>query len=115
MAIFKSQTTMTAGGVTTNALAGSKFEFLARPSVVTLWATQSIAGNDVEVDLTLGNVVVAEDIHPNLDTTLLVDRQRDMIGSGVGDAGDRIQLRLRNTDAAATPVVTVLVEINEIA
>jgi len=117
MAIFKRQVTMAAGGVEVNALAGSKFEFLSRPSVVTVWATQSIAGDDLEIDLTLGNVVVAEDINPNFDSVdiLMVDRSRDLIGSGVGDAGDRIQLRIRNTDAVATPVCTVLVEISELA
>jgi len=115
MAIFKTQVSLAAGAVNTNALAGSKFEFLSRPSVVSLWATQNTAGDDAEIDFTLGNVVVAEDIPPNLDTTLLVNKDRDGIGSGVGDAGDRIQLRVRNTDAVNAIIVPVLIEINEIA
>lgn len=115
MAIFKRQVSLAAGAVETNALAGSKFEFLSRPSVVSVWATQDTAGDDAEIDLTLGNVVVAEDIAPNLDAALLVQKDRDGIGSGVGDAGDRIQLRIRNTDGVNAIIVPVLVEINELA
>lgn len=115
MSIFKIQREMQAGEVVVNLMAGSKFEFLSRPAVVSIWATQELEVADVQLDLTLGNVVVAEDINPNLDAASIVDKQRDGIGSGVGDAGDRIQLRARNTDAVTTPLLTVLVEINEIA
>lgn len=115
MAIFKSRTSVAAGATETNILAGSKFEFLGRPSAVSLWAVQDTAADDIELDFTLGNVVVAEDIPPNLDTTELVDRQRDLIGSGVGDAGDRIQIRARNTDGAAARAVSILLEISELA
>ena len=115
MAIFKVTDSLAAGAVNTNLLAGSKFEFLARPSAVSVWATQGTAVANVQLDLTLGNVVVAEDINPNVDGASLVDRQRDLIGSGVGAPGDRIQLRARQVAGAGPDNITVLVEINELA
>jgi len=115
MAIFKRRLSIAGGAVETNLLAGSKFEFLNRPSVVTVFSTQATAANEILLDLTLGNVVVAEDIPPNLDAAELIQRDRDGIGSGVGAPGDRIQLRARNTNGAAASVINVLVEINELA
>lgn len=116
MAIFRRTLSIAAGATEVNLLAGSKFEFLSRPSAVTIWATQDTAIDDIEIDLTLGNVVVAEDINPNVATVAgVINRNTDGVGSGVGDAGDRIQLRARNTDGAAARVVNALVEISEIA
>lgn len=114
MAIFKRSVAIAAGAVEVNLLAGSKFEFLSRPSVVTVFATESVA-NEILLDLTLGNVVVAEDVAPNADAGGLIQRDRDGIGSGVGAPGDRIQLRARNTNAGAPSTINVLVEINELA
>lgn len=116
MSIFRRRLSIAAGATETNLLAGSKFEFLSRPSAITVWASQDTAIDDIEIDLTLGNVVVAEDINPNVAGTAgNILKDQDAVGTGVGDPGDRIQLRARNTDGAAARVVSVLVEINELA
>ena len=83
---------------------------------MSVYASQSLAIDDVEIDFTLGNVVVFEDVSPNVQSVSPgnVNRREDMIGAGVGEPGDRIQIRLTNTDAVATPLVGLLVEINEL-
>jgi hypothetical protein len=120
MSIFKTRVALAAAAVNNNVMAGSKFEFLARPAVVNVWASQDgvvVAGTGVEIDFTLGNVVVAEDVFPNpraagQEGTIL--KNEDNIGAGIGDAGDRIQLRLRNTDAVNAVDGTLLIEIAEL-
>ncbi len=120
MSIFRVQTSVAAGAVDANLLNGSKFEFLARPAVITIYASQDTP-NDIELDWTLGNAVVAEDVNPNAAVAAGVglqagniNRDTDGIGSAAGDAGDRIQVRARNTNAAAAAIVNLLVEINEL-
>ena len=114
MSIFRVQTSIATGAVNTNLLNGSKFEFLARPAVITLYASNDDV-NRIELDWTLGNAVVAEDVNPNLAAAVgQILRNTDLIGSGVGDAGDRIQIRARNTDGAAAHIVNILMDINEV-
>lgn len=117
MAIFRVTDTIPAGGVNTNLLNGSKFEFLGRPSAVSLFASQDGAGApNANLDLTMGNVVVGEDVSPNTAAMAgNISRDSDGVGSGVGDAGDRIQLRARNLSAADPVNINVLVDISELA
>lgn len=115
MAIFRTRVTIPISGVNANILAGSKFEFLARPSAITLFASQDGAAATCFLDFTLGNVVVGEDLAPNFTATAgLIQRQNDGMGAGVGMGGDRIQLRARNTSAAAVVNVAVMLDINEL-
>ena len=109
MPIIREALTFTANEVKTNILSGSKFEFLPRPSVVRVYASQSTA-NEVELDFSLGNVVVFEDVNPNAGTAGAVNRDTDLIGQGVGAGGDRIQIRATET-SGTTSDATVLVEI----
>lgn len=114
MAIFRTRVTVAAASVNTNVMAGSKFEFLARPSAIALFASQDGTGSAF-IDFTLGNVVVGEDLPPNLTTVAgLVQRQNDGLGAGVGMAGDRIQMRVRNSHAANPINVTIMLDISEL-
>ena len=115
MSIFRTTAVLAGNGTNNNLLAGSKFEFLSRPAAVTVFAS-SDGGTvaDVQLDFTLGNVVVAEDINPNLAAVVgNIVRNQDGIGAGVGDAGDRIQLRGRNLNAVARNL-NVLLDISEL-
>lgn len=115
MAIFRTRVTLAAAAVNTNLLAGSKFEFLGRPSAVTLWGSDDGTGAAL-VDFTLGNTVIGEEMPLN-DAPVAgdINRDRDGIGAGVGDAGDRIQIKARNTSAANPVNVNILLEIQELA
>lgn len=116
MALFRTTVTVAAGTTNNNVMNGSKFEFLGRPSVVRTWASQDGAGAPgAEIDWTLGNVVVGEDMKPNTAATAgNITRDQDGIGEAVGDAGDRIQMRVQNTDAANPVNVNFLIEIAEL-
>lgn len=115
MAIFRTRITLAAGAVNNNVMQGSKFEFLGRPAVVSLWGTDDGTG-DAIVDFTLGNTVVAEDLPLN-NAVVAGDirKDSDFIGAGAGDAGDRIQIRVRNTSAANPVNANIMLEIAEIA
>ena len=114
MSIFRTRVTLAAAAVNTNILNGSKFEFLSRNSQVTLWGSDDGTG-DALVDFTLGNTVVGEDMPLN-NAAVAGDIKRDLdgIGAGVGMAGDRIQIRARNTSAANPVNVNILLEIMEL-
>ncbi len=115
MSIFRNTTLLAAAGVNTNLLNGSKFEFLHRPSVCTLWASDFGNAAASEITFSLGNVVVAENIPVNTATAAgLISVFNDRIGSAVGMQGDRIQIAARNTDAAANTNVNIQLEINEL-
>jgi len=109
----------TAATTVVNIMAGSKFEFLARPAQVRVYAvidtTAAIPANRVILDLSLGNVVVGEARTP---AVVAVDtgpfRNENLLTSGQGAAGDRIQIRLQNPDALAQPT-RVLVDIIDLA
>jgi hypothetical protein len=115
MSIFRVNTLLAAAGVVPNLLNGSKFEFLSAPAVVTLYATDFGNAAASELTFTLGNVVVAENIPLNTSAVAgTISTLNDLIGSGVGAPGDRIQIAARNTDAAATTTVQIMLHINEL-
>lgn len=99
----------------TNLLAGSKFEFLSRPSVVRVYAVADDSTGSVEMDFTLGNVVVGDDLVLPLFTANQGPlRSEHLLTRAVGRAGDRIQIRLREVAGTTSPT-RVLVDIDEIA
>lgn len=118
MPVFKFQDTALANAVNNNIMTGSKFEFLPRNSVVSIYAAQDLTGfpgtNNINLDFTLGNVVIGD----NLPLSALNDgtgpnRNEDLLAQGVGAAGDRIQIRTVET-AGGPQDYRVLVQINEL-
>lgn len=117
MPIFKYVDTIATSGVVTNIMQGSKFEFLPRNSVIRIYAVQDITAalGNVDLDFTLGNVVVGDGLAPNrVALGEGPDRNRDLLATGVGAGGDRIQIRAQETDAGTGMPIRVLVEINEL-
>jgi len=115
MPVFSFAESLAAGDTNTNIMAGSKFEFLKRPTALQIWAVADL-GDLAQMDLSLGNVVVAEDIvipqftaalGPNTNEHLIIE------GAGVGD--DRIQIRVVETGGAAAAVYRVRVKLIELA
>ena len=105
MQTFQSTLAGTASTTVVNIMAGTKFEFLSRPAQVRVYAASDITAGVLNVDFTLGNVVVAENIAPSTvaDNTG-PNRNEHLMASGQGAAGDRIQIRLQETAAVAKPV-----------
>lgn len=97
------------GTTTVNILAGRKQEFLGRPAVVSVYQRQDdVSGSVIESTLTLGNVIVAEDIICNRNVAAATEHfgsgpntNEDLVAQGVGAAGDRIQIQLRETTGGA--------------
>jgi len=116
MPTFRDSQTVAAGATVTNIMAGSKFEFLPRPSVIKVYSAQDTGTGSVELDFTLGNVVVGDDLGPNVVTAGTGPaRDSDLLTQGAGAAGDRIQIRLREVGGATATPVRTLVEIIELA
>ena len=116
MPVFTHTESLIAAGVNNNIMAGSKFEFLPRNGVVRIYAAQDISANsNVDLDFTLGNVVIGDNLAPNYVTASTgPDRNTDLLATGVAAAGDRIQIRAQETDGTNPQVFRVLVEINEL-
>ena len=115
MSVSRFNTSVGAGLTVENIMAGSKFEFLARPSAVRVFAVQDLA-DLAEMDFTLGNVVVGErmrltEVTASTGPSMLDDK----IAAGVGAAGDRIQIRLVETGGALAAITRVVIEIAELA
>lgn len=103
------------GTTINNLVAGEKFEFLSRNAVVKLYAAADTATGSVECDFSLGNVIVGDNLVVPLHTaTLGPERDKHLLARAIGRAGDRIQVRLRETGGAANTPTRILVEIDEI-
>jgi hypothetical protein len=115
MATFRANWAGTASTTLQNLMAGSKFEFLSRPAVVRVYGAADTATGSVQMDLTLGNVVVGDNLLVPLRTATLGPlRNEDLITKGIGRPGDRIQIRLQEIGAVNTPT-RILVDIDDIA
>lgn len=106
-----------AGTTINNLVAGEKFEFLSRHSVVKVYACSDLVANaHCEMDLSLGNVVVGDNmVVPEHTAGLGPERDKHLLARAIGRAGDRIQVRLREMEGAAASPTRVLIEIDEIA
>jgi len=117
MPVFKFAERLAANAVNNNIMAGSKFEFLPRNGVVRVYAVQDPPAGveNINIDFTLGNVVIGDDLPCNFTATEAVgpDRNTDLLATGVAAAGDRIQIRAQETGGLLQDY-RVLVEINEL-
>ena len=115
MSVFRDEQIVGIGATVENIMAGSKFEFLQRPSAVRIFAAQD-AGDLAQLDFTLGNVIIGENL--NLSKRVAGEGPSmtdDKLVAGVGMPSDRIQIRLRETGGLANAVTRVVVEISELA
>lgn len=98
-----------ANGTVENALAGSAFEFLRRPSVVSMGVTAAVTGTVTTIQS--GPDVILEESPPMVQTTFprIPD---EMAYNFAGVQGDRLLVRLRNTTGAAV-IMRVLAQIAE--
>jgi hypothetical protein len=121
MPVFKFQDTAAANAVNNNIMTGSKYEFLPRNSVVSVYAAQDLTlpgafptVQNMNMDFTLGNVVIGDNLPlPALANGTGPNRNEDLLAQGVGAAGDRIQIRTVET-VGAPANYRVLVQINEL-
>ena len=101
-------TALTANQLTTNIFAGDVNEFLARPALVSVFA--SATASSPQITLLAGGVNFAQSI-PCPNTNRFPVRPDDGIVQFRAPGGARLFCQLRET-AGATPSVTVLVDID---
>jgi len=116
MPTILSQDQVAAGATTTNILTGSKFEFMGTNAAVLVYSVFGLntpAVGDVLMDVTFGSGIVGDSLAVLLEpgAGLGPDRNKHLITSGVAQAGDRLQIKLQNTDAADAHDVRTLIEI----
>ncbi len=115
MGMFRTNQTIAANGTVANLMTGDKFEFLPRGAVIKVYAAQDVVvGGLVQLDFTLGIRVQGD----NLPLTITLagvgpNRDSDLLASGVGLPGERIQLRAREIAGVAVPI-RVFVEIIDV-
>lgn len=99
MSVVKITTTVVAGTTNVNILQGRREEYLSRAARVQVYCVQDIiVGSNIELDFTLGNVVVGDDLTPNVPGAGIGPRlNEDLLASDIGAGGDRIQIRARET------------------
>ena len=107
-----------AGATETNILTGSKFEFMGQNAAILVYScfgTNSPAVGDILMDVTFGSGIVGDSLALPLEPGGVAgtgpDRQSQLIASGIAAAGDRLQIKLQNTDATDAHDVRTMVEI----
>ena len=115
---IKEARTIAGGGSIGSLLAGNRFEFLQRASNVQLYAIFDGTGipGTVLLSVSFTNVVLGEDLAVNKTTAVGTGPSNldDGIADGVGVAGDRIIISIRNTDSVNAANVRVRVVITEV-
>lgn len=94
-----------------NILAGSQFEFMRVPSHIAVYAVTDNAAvqGTVFLDASFGNVIEADSVAiPTFGATLGPNTNEHQVVSAVASPGDRIVLRIRNTDANAVNTRTLV-------
>lgn len=104
MPTIQREVTVAAGAVNDNLLSGSAFEFLRRPSLVSLAVVASATGGFCTFQS--GADVVAEEFPPLVKTTMPTVPD-DFVFSDYGAPGDRLVLRARNPTGGAITFRTI--------
>lgn len=103
-------TTVAAGAVNTNILAGSQFEFLGVPSQVQVYQVGDPAVGLYNSEVFFGQQLVQADGPGPIGVALVGPSvPDDLVLDDVGAAGDRVVIRISETGGAAAAVVRTLV------
>lgn len=104
MPVIMKETSVAAGAVNDNLLAGSAFEFARQNSLVSIGLAQSATGGFATVQS--GGDVIAEEFPPPIKTAYPIIPD-EMYFSDVAAAGDRLVVRYRNPTGGALTVRVV--------
>lgn len=98
MPVIQKEFAVAAGATVDNALSGSAFEFLRRPSVVSIGVTASLTGTFATIQS--GPDVILEESTPMVQNSFprIPD---EMAYNFAGTSGDRLVVKLRNPTGGA--------------
>ena len=113
MAVIRDARIIAATTTVTNILSGSKFEFLARDSVVEIFAAcdgdAGLTADQPVMDVSFGNVLEADGVAIPITTAKQgPDTDKHKLVSAVAQAGDRLQIKQTNNDGANLNVRTLV-------
>ncbi len=116
MPTIRNVTTVLAGIVNPNVLAGSQFEFLGAPSRVQVYGQEDTTGvNGVaEVEIFFGQELELASTRINGRDGVDVRVPDDLLIDDIGAAGDRLVVRLAETGGVNPSVFVTLVKITPI-
>lgn len=118
MPTVRDERVVAAGATVANILAGSQFEFMRVPSHIAVYAARDGAGGvgTLFLDASFGNVIETDQTSvPTKGAGLGPHTNEDQLISAVASAGDRLVIRLRNTDGAGAHNSRVLIKITPLA
>lgn len=93
-----------ANGSLENVLADSEFTFLSAPSALSVAVVQAGTAGDIEARFTVGSRVISSRFFPKAKAALGIEPDNDVTITDVGQAGERLTLRLLNTTVGALNV-----------
>ena len=110
MSIISLSVSVAANSSSGNVLAGSVFEFIAQPSIVTVAITQAgAAASDITMDFQIGGESISSQANTPFVAPMPNFRDNLLLRAG-GVNGERLFMNLNNTTAGAL-VAQVLIEI----
>jgi len=106
MSSIKKRVTVTANGEVVNVLAGSAFEFVGRPSRITVALAQEATIGIISADIQVGPELLAEGAEVSNETGLREGAKLpdNLVVEDFAAAGDRVVVRLRETQGTETDV-----------
>ena len=113
MGVLRDEQSVAASGTVTNLVAGTKYEFMSRNSVVEVFAVQDGAdAGSLRMDVSFGNVLEGDNLAvPTFSATLGPDKDKHKLISALAQAGDRLQLKITNQDAVNASALRWLVNV----
>lgn len=105
MPVIQIETSVAAGDVNNNLVAGSAYEFARTRQIVSIGLVQSATGGFAIIQS--GSDVIAEEFSPAIKTTFPIIPD-EMYYTDVMEAGDRLVLRYRNPTAGALTVRAIV-------
>jgi len=113
MPIIQNTVSVAASSVNDNVLAGSQFEFLPYDAYLEFGLNGDANGADLRVDVFSGQDILMENSPMNAQARLPVYPD-DYSLNDVAAAGERIKIRVRNTNAGAARSISFAVKITPV-
>lgn len=99
--VIQKETAVAAGGVNDNIFAGSAFEYVRSPGVVSIGAVASATGGFITIQA--GPTLILEESPPSVKTSMPIVPD-DFLYQAAVVPGDRLVLRFRNPTAGALTI-----------
>lgn len=114
MPLIQNSVSVAAGSVVDNVLSGSQYEFLPYDSALEFGLVGDTNAADLVLDVYSGQDVLAEDMSPSAQNRVPVYPE-DYSLTDAAAAGERIKIRVRNTNGAAARTLFYALRITPLA